>query len=691
MTKVKFIPYILSLLGLFITLCLAFFFLGFSTGKNKYFLGFESRKLEAQLIEIVDLAKENPGEALIRLKQFPEAPLYLENRKNYLLSDLYITLGKPDLALETANLISKDYLPQYSGYQRARLAEILGLEAQVVNELDYLIHLYPRNPKFFYELGKSFARQNMNQKAIEVFEELQKRFPKTDYYYGASYYLANLSNDKQLKIKLYKEYLQNKPEGNFAHLIAENLSTLDTASRKEFEALSNFIALSYYWHKDYAKAIKYFDLNLDTPELYAKAYVKSLLSLGLKFEAKSLIYKFLGSVKDPDLAEDLFDLLGRINVLSVEELKILKARFAILAPVIQWNLANKLENPALYEEIFTKYPLSKYAAESLSRFAFDRFLDSDLETARALFEDHLIAYPKSLSRPFVLFWLARIYSLQSKSSKSTDQLNRLIRKFPNNYYAFRAKQVLSFDDSWYQNNQKSYKVKSSKWKWLQIYPDYQIKSRYGKEVLELCRIHQYDFLISLKSEIKYDDEFMVWLYANAGELCSAINEADKKIEELAPSLNHSQFHYAFPLLYSQNLIKDSSIDPLLVHALIKQESHYQPDIVSPAGAIGLMQLMPYTARSLSPSATTKSLMRPDFNIQLGVSYLKLMLQNFDNNLIYTIASYNAGPIISKTWQQGLDSYPPDIQVELIPYGETRNYVKRVFANYWIYRQLYASL
>jgi len=133
----------------------------------------------------------------------------------------------------------------------------------------------------------------------------------------------------------------------------------------------------------------------------------------------------------------------------------------------------------------------------------------------------------------------------------------------------------------------------------------------------------------------------------------------------------------------------------LLHAIVRQESNFDAAAISPAGARGLMQLMPRTARSVA------SLLRVRFsqdrlirdsscNIKLGRAYLGQILTRFDGSYILAIASYNAGPSAAVRWvRQFGDPRDPGVDVidwiESIPYRETRNYVQRVMGNLQVYR------
>ncbi len=140
----------------------------------------------------------------------------------------------------------------------------------------------------------------------------------------------------------------------------------------------------------------------------------------------------------------------------------------------------------------------------------------------------------------------------------------------------------------------------------------------------------------------------------------------------------------YPVKYEDSIKKDAKrfgVDPYLVMALILQESYFQPHAKSPAGAIGLMQLMPGTGRELGHKLHGRfSLTRiddPETNIELGTYHLQHMIRLFDNNVQLAVASYNAGQGNILKWRRGARSKPMDEFLESIPFAETRTYVKRV--------------
>ena len=132
----------------------------------------------------------------------------------------------------------------------------------------------------------------------------------------------------------------------------------------------------------------------------------------------------------------------------------------------------------------------------------------------------------------------------------------------------------------------------------------------------------------------------------------------------------------------------------LVLAVVRQESAFQTDAISRAGAQGLMQLMPATAkevaRSYSISHNPGRLSEPDYNLRLGQAYLRDLLGEFQGSYVLTLAAYNAGPKRAREWMKTNGDPRGTIEetidwIEMIPFEETRNYVQRVMENLQVYR------
>jgi soluble lytic murein transglycosylase len=135
-------------------------------------------------------------------------------------------------------------------------------------------------------------------------------------------------------------------------------------------------------------------------------------------------------------------------------------------------------------------------------------------------------------------------------------------------------------------------------------------------------------------------------------------------------------------------------------AIMRQESNFDPGAESPAGALGLMQLMPATAKAMAKAAKqnfnkSKLTADPSYNVRLGAQYLHSLVEDFDGSYIMAAAGYNAGPGRARQWAQRFgDPRDPSVDavdwIESIPFSETRNYVQRVMENVIVYRSLLAN-
>lgn len=155
----------------------------------------------------------------------------------------------------------------------------------------------------------------------------------------------------------------------------------------------------------------------------------------------------------------------------------------------------------------------------------------------------------------------------------------------------------------------------------------------------------------------------------------------------------------YPFTHREQVVRvarERDLDPILLAALIRQESAFDPDIRSSAGAVGLMQVMPATgrqlARAVGPEAFhPRSLVTPEINLHLGTQYVVDLLGRFDGRLTFVLSAYNAGPTRAREWERFPEASDPLRLVERIPFGETRDYVKQIRRNLAVYEALYAPV
>lgn len=190
-------------------------------------------------------------------------------------------------------------------------------------------------------------------------------------------------------------------------------------------------------------------------------------------------------------------------------------------------------------------------------------------------------------------------------------------------------------------------------------------------------------------------------------LGSALNEAGRTVDGIrlgwelrdrGRPWDCNLLRVVYPFPYRKLLTaraEELELDPYLVAGLVRQESAFAPAIVSPAGAIGLMQVMPATGRQLARASgvrgfTTETLENAEINVLLGTRFLAEMLERYDGDVPLFLSAYNAGPSRANRWRRMPEAADPYRFTERIPFAETRGYVKNVVRNRALYRWLYGS-
>ncbi|UCC56430.1 MAG: transglycosylase SLT domain-containing protein [Gammaproteobacteria bacterium] len=200
----------------------------------------------------------------------------------------------------------------------------------------------------------------------------------------------------------------------------------------------------------------------------------------------------------------------------------------------------------------------------------------------------------------------------------------------------------------------------------------------------------------------FSDARREWIYATQGMTPDELKQAavlagqwgwnERAILTVAQAGDYDDLKLRFPLEHEDSVrhyAKLKELEPGYVFAVIRQESAFNREARSPAGARGLMQLMPATGKQTARKNRIRwtgnsGLFEIDRNIQLGTSYLREVMDRYGDNPVLASASYNAGPHRVKRWLPGEDSRMADSWVATIPYRETRKYVQRVLAYNAIY-------
>ncbi|MFT6373094.1 MAG: soluble lytic murein transglycosylase, partial [Gammaproteobacteria bacterium] len=173
----------------------------------------------------------------------------------------------------------------------------------------------------------------------------------------------------------------------------------------------------------------------------------------------------------------------------------------------------------------------------------------------------------------------------------------------------------------------------------------------------------------------------------AAALASSWKWHDSAIRTVAKTAHRSDYNLRFPMPYREKVMrysKANQLDPSIVYGVMRRESLFNANAKSHAGALGLMQLMPATARYVAKGLGLKKPNHADIliienNINYGTRYFRTVLNRFDDNVSLAAAAYNAGPSRVKRWLPLTKTMPADLWIAIVPYKETRNYIQAVLA------------
>lgn len=290
----------------------------------------------------------------------------------------------------------------------------------------------------------------------------------------------------------------------------------------------------------------------------------------------------------------------------------------------------------------------------------------------------LIQKSPQKDEPGSQYWLARALEKQGKTTESKAIYQTLAKT--RQYYGFLASLRLKTNFSF--ANEASINENHR----LAIYKPItdQIKTLYTTHhALDAARLVN-DF----SSELPKDDKsaFVRWLQDDLQWHSEAVYLSN--MDDLS-----NQLSLRFPLVYHQDVAANSThyqIPKELIYAIIRQESGYRENVISPAGAYGLMQIMPRTAYNVAKEQkinykNQEQLFLSTQNIQIGTAYLQQLSKRYNHHPILMAAAYNAGPSQVNYW---LKNHPPkqiDIWIDTLPWRETRNYIKNIIAFYAVYQ------
>ncbi|MBD1851857.1 transglycosylase SLT domain-containing protein [Leptolyngbya sp. GB1-A1] len=356
------------------------------------------------------------------------------------------------------------------------------------------------------------------------------------------------------------------------------------------------------------------------------------------------------------------------------------------------------------QSILTQYSASETAAEIRWEQAELNAKKGDAQAAWEWARQVVEQNPDSELAPEASFWVGKWATTLGKPQEAAKAFEYTLSQYPQSYYAWRSASSLGWENV---GDFSSVRTKQPQVVKPEIRPDLLAGSDATKELYRLGQKRdawsqwQVEFTNYRQPTVaeQFTDGLLrlgvndnldgIYMLSSLGWRDSAAEKAEAKAIKQQPA--YWQALYPFPYLKPiEQAAQQQQINPLLITALMRQESRFEPEIVSVAEAIGLMQVIPETAEWVASQINLKNynLKNPTDNIKIGTWYLNYTHREYQDNSLLAVASYNAGPGAVAEWVQEFGAIDPDQFIERIPYPETKGYVTSVLENYWNYLRIY---
>ncbi|GAB1544882.1 transglycosylase SLT domain-containing protein [Scytonema sp. NUACC21] len=649
---------------------------------------------------VLPLVSQSPHERSAKLEAIAlGSETQDRNRARYLLASDLIDKKQAKAALELLEGLEDNYslLAPYVLLKQAQAQDLLGEEGKASDLRQKVVKKYAKEPAAVKGLYL-IATPEYQEKAIAEFpshpltwEIIRQR-------------LQENPNQPRLQLTLAKHAYDQPGIISVLEQLAEN----DTLKPEEWE----IVGTAYWENGEFFKAAAAYTKASRTPlNLYrvGRGYQVG----GKRQEAIATYQQLVKAFPDAqetgtallrlaEMAQVRQDALPYLNQIIgkfpdkagaalIEKAKILQAQDP------------KAANQAL-QLLLTKYGSSEEAAEYRWKIAQEKAKAKDFNGAWQWAGPIPTNNPNSILAPRAGFWVGKWASRLGKKEEAKRAYEYVVNRFPYSYYAWRSASVMGLNVGNFNNVRQIdpevvpyqravptagsetfkelYLLGQDRDAWLQWQTEFvnKMQPTVAEQYTDgLMRLAQEEYLVAIDKISKLEDR--------------ETPQEKAEYQKLRQQLTYWQARYPLPYLKEiEKWSEQYQLNPLLVTALMRQESRFQKKARSVAGATGLMQVMPDTAKWIAPQIKVDSkkinLEDPNENIRLGTWYLDHTHEQYGGNSMLAIASYNAGPGNVAKWLQILPKQDPDEFVEAIPFDETKNYVRQVFGNYWNYLRLY---
>ena len=362
-----------------------------------------------------------------------------------------------------------------------------------------------------------------------------------------------------------------------------------------------------------------------------------------------------------------------------------------------------------YMELAARVPEGKYGSYAHWKAAWISYRQNDKAEARRLFEEQVDLYPTSNEVPNALYWRARIAEDEHDPAKARAFYQKLSSRFRYYYYGelARARMAQIKFEGPADPDPLLKKIPATKLPTdpKELMPTDNLRAQRSR-LLQNGGLT--DLAVKELQPAAYNDSLgwanreILRLYGEDGSYFRALQLAKRSIPGYfaydLEEMPRPFWEALFPRVYWTDLKRysdENTLDPFLVASLIRQESEFNPNAISRAKALGLMQLLPSVGKQVAKQVKLGKfdqglLFVPPINLRLGTRYFKQLVDQNAGTVEYALAAYNAGQDRVDDWRK--DSNFRDVPefVESIPFTETRDYVQAIMRNAAVYRRLYKT-
>lgn len=591
---------------------------------------------------------------------------------------------------------------------------------------DFIISSYPASmlrERAAFSKALALEAAGEGEEASIAFRDFIRRWPKSKQIPEANLRLARSLINQGFAIEAVphlKEVSTGYPTSAFAVESDFLLSNIDFSEENSgaFSPGERFRrAENLFVSANYSKALTLYATLLGESAFRDRALFRTAVAwsrLKKYKESEKTLREYLGQKGPQKEAEALYWLAlvssrqGREEgVLEAE--KVLSAKYRksnerarVLMLLAGFKSGKDPEGALLaYRAVLDEFSASAVSDDAFWKIAWDAYISGRFEDAYDDFSMYLDARPNGKLAGQFLYWQARSAEKLGRVEEAKVIFDRVCSKSPQSFYCLMAEVRSQGPDTAIEVLNVNL---SGQGQVLQTGASGEVKADTRLDEKSFKKDPRYDaatelLLLGLYEQASMEVDSLARKHASHKpslvELAGLLYEARDyyrafRIYRTYLSASNKLEHLA--LGYPSGLVETvkekaavKSADPFLVAAVMREESHFNPEAVSPVGAMGLMQIMPSTGRQIAGELgeggfKKTSLLEPGTSIRFGSWYLGQLLKRFDGDVVLTIAGYNAGPNAAARWAGALPRETDEF-IESIPYDETRGYVKRVLRSY----------